>query len=143
MNIFQEGPEDRPFISKLWGLEEWLVNNEKYCAKLLWITPGFQCSLHYHPVKCETFVALDGLVRVEYYTKNIRCDALLVGRNRDTLTLPNGTPHRFWSMGGEGGLLLEISTTHSDEDVVRLETSKEQDNHEPLLGTLSIDPPNG
>lgn len=135
MEVFQEGPEDRTFVAKLWGLEEWLVNNDSYCAKLLWITPGFQCSLHYHPVKCETFVALDGLIRVEYYVDKQKFDTLLVGRNRDTLTLPPNTPHRFWSMGGEGGLLLEVSTTHSDTDVIRLEDSKEQANHEPLMNT--------
>lgn len=131
----QEGPESRTYIAKLWGFEEWLVNNDKYCAKFLWITPGFQCSLHYHPIKKETFTALDGLIRVEYHVDNKKVETLLVGRNRDTLTIPPGTPHRFYSMGGEGGLLLEISTPHDDADVVRIEPSKEQPNHEPLLGT--------
>ena len=134
----QEGPEDRTYISKLWGLEEWLVNNDKYCAKFLWITPGFQCSLHYHRTKCETFIALDGLIHVEYYIDNKRMETLLVGRNRDTLTLLPNTPHRFYSIGGEGGLLLEVSTTHSDEDVVRLEPSKEMPNHDFLLGIQSV-----
>jgi mannose-6-phosphate isomerase-like protein (cupin superfamily) len=115
-------------------MEEWLVNNEEYCAKLLWITPGFQCSLHYHPIKHETFVALDGLIRVEYHDGGKHCETLLSGKRRDTLTIPPNTPHRFWALGFEGGLLLEISTTHSDEDVVRIESSMEQANHEPLLG---------
>lgn len=136
MNILQEGPEERVNVAKLWGLEEWLVNNEKYCAKLLWITPGFQCSLHYHPVKCETFVVLDGLVRVEYYDSlNRRMETILAGNQRDSLTLPPNTPHRFWAIGPEGGLLLEISTTHDEGDVVRIEPSCERKDHEPLLGT--------
>lgn len=139
VSLLQEGPEDRTYVAKLWGLEEWLVNNENYCAKFLWITPGFQCSLHYHPTKCETFVALDGLVKVEYHWLGQKYEAILTGRNRDTLTLPPNTPHRFWSMGGPGGLILEISTTHSDTDVVRLEPSREQPNHEFLLGTQSSD----
>ena len=120
---FQQGPEDRTFVAKLWGLEEWLVNNEKYCAKFLWLTPGFKCSLHYHSVKHETFIALDGLIRVEYYPDGKLVDTLLNGARRDTLTLPPNTPHRFWSIGGMGGLLLEVSTTHSDTDVTRLEPS--------------------
>lgn len=137
--VFEEGPEDRPFVSKLWGFEEILVNGDKYCAKLLWITAGFQCSLHYHLVKTETFIALDGLTRVEYHEGNTRFETLLSGRRRDTLTIPAGTPHRFWSMGSTGSLLLEVSTTHSDDDVVRIEPSKEQSNHEFLLGTQSTD----
>lgn len=137
--LLQEGPKDRIQVAKLWGLEEWLVNNDKYCAKLLWITPGFQCSLHYHPVKCETFTALEGIIRVEYYQDNTHYEILLSGNARDTITIPSGTPHRFWSMGGEGGLLLEVSTPHSEDDVVRIEPSREMPNSKYLLGTQSID----
>lgn len=126
---YEEHLEDRTYVAKKWGLEEWLVNNEQYCAKLLWITPGFQCSLHYHPVKKETFVALDGLVRVEYYIDGgkKKVETLLVGWRRDVLTLPPNTPHRFWSIGSDGGLLLEVSTTHDDADVVRIEESRAMD----------------
>lgn len=135
MKVEQQGPEEREHISKLWGFEEILYNGPEYCAKLLWLLPGFQCSLHYHKVKHESFIALDGLIRVEYYEGNTHYETILSGHRRDRLTLPPGTPHRFWSMGSTGGLILEVSTTHSDEDVVRIEPSKEQSNHVPLLGT--------
>lgn len=121
---YEEGLEERTQVSKLWGHEEWLVNNDQYCAKLLWIMPGVQCSLHYHEVKKETFVALDGLTRVEYYVNGKKFDTILVGWRRDALTIPPKTPHRFWSMGGDGSLLLEVSTTHSDSDVTRIEESR-------------------
>lgn len=139
MKITKEGPKDRTQVAKLWGLEEWLVNNELYCAKLLWITPGFQCSLHYHPKKCETFTALEGIIRVEYYEGNTHYEIILTGNSRDTITLPPRTPHRFWSVGGEGGLLLEVSTTHDEGDVVRIEPSREMTNSKYLLGTQSTD----
>lgn len=119
--------EDRPFIAKLWGMEEVLVNNSKYCSKLLWITPGMQCSLHYHEVKEETFVAMDGLTRVEYWVDGKRFDTVLVGYQRDVLNIPPKVAHRFWSMGAAGSLLLEVSSHHDDEDVVRLEPSREID----------------
>lgn len=124
---FQQGPEEREYVARGWGMEEYLVNSEKYCAKLLWITPGFQSSLHYHSIKEETFVALDGVIKVEYYpepTKHVI--TILAGNRRDTLTLPPNTPHRFWSVGGWGGLILEVSTHHDDADVTRLEPSRER-----------------
>lgn len=124
MSAYEQGIEDREYVVKLWGMEEILVNNEQYCSKLLWITPGFQCSLHYHDIKHETFVAMDGLTRVEYFVGNKRFDTILAGWRRDVLVLPPKTPHRFWSFGGEGSLLLEVSTPHRDADVTRLEESR-------------------
>ena len=123
---FEEHLEDRTIVSKRWGHEEWLINNDKYCAKFLWILPGYQCSLHYHPIKKESFCCLDGLVRVEYYIDGgkKRMDTILVGWRRDVLTLPPNTPHRFWSIGTDGGLLLEVSTTHDNADVIRIEESR-------------------
>ena len=125
MSGYEEGLEERTHIAKKWGMEEWLVNNESYCAKLLWISPGWQCSLHYHDIKKESFIAVDGLTRVEYYVDGKKFDTILVGWRRDVLTLPPGTPHRFWSLNGEGSLLLEVSTTHADADVTRLEESRQ------------------
>lgn len=124
MSGYEEGLEEREHVAKVWGLEEVLVNNDQYCAKLLWITPGVQCSLHYHDIKKETFVGLDGHTRVEYYVDGKRFDTILLGWRRDALTLPPKTPHRFWSMGSNGSVLLEISTTHSDVDVTRIEPSR-------------------
>lgn len=123
---FEQGPEDREYICKKWGMEEILVNNDHYCSKFLWLTPGFQCSLHYHSVKHETFIALDGIIHVEYYPEPTkRVITALYGYRRDTLSIPPNTPHRFWSKEAPGGLLLEVSTTHSDIDVTRLEESRE------------------
>lgn len=121
---YEEGLETREQIIKAWGIEEILVTNDLYTGKLLWISPGWQCSLHKHNIKQETFVALDGLTRVEYYINNKRYDTILVGWRRDALTIPTGTYHRFWALGGDGSLLLEISTKHDDADVVRAEPSK-------------------
>ena len=40
---------------KGWGYENWLVNTELYCGKILHFNHGKQCSLHYHKIKDETF----------------------------------------------------------------------------------------
>lgn len=107
-------------VEKKWGWEFWLENSDKYCAKLLFIEPGFQCSLHYHEIKQETFVVIQG--QVIFTETDVRrrpfTEILPPGAKRRVMT---GTPHRFGSI--DGALILEISTHHSDTDVVRLEES--------------------
>jgi mannose-6-phosphate isomerase-like protein (cupin superfamily) len=42
-------------VPKSWGREVWIVNNETYCGKILYITAGKTGSLHFHQHKTETF----------------------------------------------------------------------------------------
>ena len=123
MNLLQY-----PNVPKLWGTEIWLVNNDQYCAKFLIINPGYQCSLHMHPVKKETFFVMTGDVVLETGYKN---DAgKVIGTTQEVLnagdsrTILPGEYHRFKSATPEQAVILEISTTHDDADVVRLEDSR-------------------
>lgn len=103
-------------VDKLWGHEIWLVNNEKYCAKFLILKPGYQCSLHAHRIKDETFAVIKGEVNLEYNDKTIELIAPASFR------IKPGRYHRFSSP--EGALILEASTTHDDDDVIRKEPSR-------------------
>lgn len=117
-------------VDKVWGQEIWLVNNDRYCAKLLHINSGWQCSLHMHPIKKETFIVLDGGVGLEVgmgfdengesptYFEKLQ---LVPG---ETYTLEPNTYHRFWSYTDTDAVVLEISSTHDDTDVVRIEESR-------------------
>lgn len=58
---------DRKFVSKKWGYEDWIVNNDKYCGKVLFFKKGLSCSLHYHKLKEETFYIQSGSLLVQYY----------------------------------------------------------------------------
>ena len=103
-------------VPKEWGEEHWIVNRE-YCGKKLLLKKGWRCSIHYHPVKDETFHLESGLVYLE-----------LEGQGRllrpgDTVHIPTGTPHRF--NGLQDSVILEFSTRHDDDDVVRVEPSGE------------------
>ena len=123
---FETTAADRPEHTHIWGAEEWIINTDQYCGKLLWIKSGFQSSLHYHKIKTETFLCLRGTVLVEYYPKGTEHKkeiTVLKGWARDAIHLPNGVPHRFMAKS-EDALVVEFSTYHSDEDVVRLEESK-------------------
>ena len=85
--------DDRIFVSKGWGYEDWIVNKEEYCGKLLFIKKGKKCSWHYHKNKDETFYIQSGKLEVTYgwddrrtkdFTKKIvleeRCQDIVSGQ---------------------------------------------------------------
>ena len=47
-------------VDKKWGSELWIVNNDKYCGKLLIVEPNHTCSMHFHKDKTETFFIIRG-----------------------------------------------------------------------------------
>lgn len=110
-------------VKKLWGREFWIINNDKYCMKVLAINPGWQCSLHMHPIKDETFFVLEGLVNLEVVDADGEVQTVQLGEG-DTYWLVPETYHRFSSATDERALVMEVSTTHSDDDVVRKEDSR-------------------
>lgn len=117
-------------VAKLWGAEQWLKNDEQYCMKLLFLKPGFQSSMHYHKEKTETFLVVAGRVALEtmpyYHSHPDQSEVIKIQRLQpyQSITLNPYTPHRFRSIVSEA-VIVEASTFHSDEDVVRLEESRE------------------
>lgn len=120
-------------VKKVWGEELWLINNEKYCAKILILNPGFACSQHLHRVKDETFIVLDGLVQLErdhdihqgeggILAANPfdKTEQLKAGQSRRIRPFKS---HRFRAVGSAQAIVLEISTTHDEQDVVRIQES--------------------
>ena len=68
-------------------------------------------------------MCIEGVVKVETVQPNGHTVIqVLEGVRRDALRVLPGTPHRFTALSAEAKL-VEFSTTHSDEDVVRLEES--------------------
>lgn len=102
-------------VKKDWGAEFWISNTELYCAKILKLDAGYQCSLHAHNVKDEEFHVIEGRVRLE------RDDFIHYLSSGESLRIKPGIFHRFSTT--EGALILEISSHHSDEDCVRKEVS--------------------
>jgi len=103
-------------VNKLWGREEWLVN-DAYCVKRMTLNEGYQCSLHYHEVKDETFYVIDGTVMLNVDGVMHRLEA------GDFRRIKPGSLHRFHATGGPA-TFIECSTHHDDADVVRLEESR-------------------
>ena len=98
-------------VKKLWGSEEWIVNNSLYCGKILNLKKGFQSSLHFHKNKHETFYLLEGkvLMEVEGNKKIMKAG--------DVQTLEPKTKHRFTPI--VDSKIIEFSTQHKDSDTYR------------------------
>ena len=98
------------YIDKVWGHEEIICNHE-YCGKILRIVEGYQCSLHKHEIKDETFYILSGVVHLE-----LNDDIRKMMEGEHIRVLP-GELHRF--RGITDAEILEISTHDDPSDSYR------------------------
>jgi len=100
-------------VPKTWGFEAWIVNTPLYCCKLLFVLEGRYCSVHHHVRKDETFFILGGLIWVDGEP-----GVNMILPQGSTTRIPPGEKHRFTARDGNA-VILEVSTTHADEDSVR------------------------
>ena len=107
------------YVKKVWGEEIYLVN-DGYCGKLLVVDGGTESSYHYHPKKKETFYALEGYGRLTVEGKEHNLAPFL-----NPKTIQPGEKHSFKT--DMGMVLLEISSFHDDNDVVRITESRGSD----------------
>jgi quercetin dioxygenase-like cupin family protein len=106
-------------VPKGWGHEIIIVNNEKYCGKILVFKEGCKFSMHYHIIKQETWYVNKGQFLfhwIETETAQKMSKRLIVG---DVVTIPTGLPHQL--IAEEDGEIFEISTQHFDSDSYRIE----------------------
>jgi rfaE bifunctional protein kinase chain/domain len=109
-------------VDKVWGNEIWFANSNLYCGKILNLKQGYQCSMHCHKEKDETFYILDGKVRM------IINDETIIMQKGDSVKLK---PNDYHSFGGIlPSVILEVSTQHFDEDSYRLNNSGKWDDYE-------------
>jgi quercetin dioxygenase-like cupin family protein len=106
-------------VPKGWGYEKWIVNNEDYCGKLLFLQEGKRCSWHYHKVKDETFYLQSGKILLFYGND----DDLGLAKNKilepgDNFHIPIGLRHQMVAILDSE--LFEFSTQHFDSDSVRV-----------------------
>ena len=114
--------EHQTIVEKLWGSELIIINHPQYCGKILTLKPGFQCSLHAHHVKAESFLTMSGVVELETYEH-----AGILNLHRlnpgEAYRIEPGVYHRFRSVGGPA-TMIEFSSHHEDSDTYRLEESR-------------------
>jgi len=104
---------EKIIVPKVWGSEEWIINNDMYCGKLLNLQRGMRCSVHYHLKKHETFYLLSGKILMEM-GDNLMRSVLNIG---DSQVIEPGQKHRF--TGLEDSRIIEFSTHHEDNDSYR------------------------
>jgi len=112
------------FVEKKWGSETWVVNELQYAGKLMTVSPGHSCSLHFHKNKMETFYVLEGVLKLSLYDWE-RCETHdFILNPGECYTLSPMTPHSFSTHTNETCKFIEFSTFHDDADTYRLTRSK-------------------
>ena len=108
------------FVPKGWGFEKWIVNNKKYCGKLLYFVKGKRCSWHYHKIKDEVFYIQSGKILLKYsYQDDLEKAEEKILYQGDSFHVPVGLRHRMIAL--QDTELFEFSTQHFDSDSIRIE----------------------
>jgi mannose-6-phosphate isomerase-like protein (cupin superfamily) len=107
------------FYPKGWGKEIWIFNSDEYCGKILEFNIGKRCSWHYHLIKDEVFYLKKGKIEV-IFSKN---DEIAKGEKitlevGECFHVPPGLRHQMIAL--EDSELFEISTTHNEDDTIRV-----------------------
>lgn len=103
-------------VEKKYGKEVWLVLNDKFCMKHIFINKGHRSSLQYHNVKREAMFILSGKARLTMEVDNQLKDFDLdVGAIFD---IPATIKHRVEAL--EDLVFIECSTPEID-DLVRVQ----------------------
>jgi quercetin dioxygenase-like cupin family protein len=107
------------FVSKGWGFEKWIVNNEEYCGKLLYFAKGKKCSWHYHKLKDETFYLHSGKILLKYSDSDkMESSKEIILEKGDKYHIYRGLRHQMIAL--EDTELFEFSTQHFDSDSIRV-----------------------
>ena len=105
-------------VVKGWGHEVIIVNNEKYCGKILHFKKDAKFSMHFHIKKTETWYVQSGSFVFKWINTanaDVKVETLNPG---DSITNEIGQPHQIICV--EEGDIFEVSTTHFDEDSYRV-----------------------
>ena len=105
-------------IPKGWGHELVLVNNEKYCGKILFFKNGCKFSMHYHLKKDETWYISEGEFIYRWIDTDKAETKETILRVGDSVRQFPGMPHQLEAL--TDGVVFEVSTQHFDSDSYRI-----------------------
>lgn len=105
-------------VSKGWGHEQWICNNDKYCGKILVFNPDKKCSVHYHAIKDEVLFVDFGSIEMLYGWSGEELKSITLTKNM-SFHIPTGLRHQMIA-GPDGARIFEFSTHHEDSDSIRI-----------------------
>ena len=105
-------------VNKLWGFEDWIINTDQYCGKILHLKKGYQCSFHFHKIKDETFYIMSGKVLLKTGIKHLDATKDTIMSKNDRIRIEPDTVHSF--CGLQDSIIIEFSTHHDENDSYRL-----------------------
>ena len=118
--------EQRVYVEKPWGHEDWIYNG-RYCGKKLHVSKGKECSFHYYKVKDAVMHVESGKIQLTYGWDEDLSHAATITLTPDmAFHIPPGMWHKF--AGIEQSVITEFSTHHNDKDVVRAGQSDSAEN---------------
>src|SRR3990167_5962938 len=108
------------YVPKFWGYEQWFVNNDKYCGKLLFFIKGKMCSWHVHFVKTETMFIRIGKIQMLWsdHSDDILQANSIILEAGDVFHIPPNRRHRMIALFDTE--IFEFSTHHDDDDSIKI-----------------------
>ena len=107
-------------VSKKWGYEMWIHNDNEYCGKLLVFNKeGDKFSMHYHIKKKETWFVQSGTFLfkwIDVENGQINSQEISIG---ESVVIEGGLPHQLIALE-DHSTIFEVSTQHFDEDSYRI-----------------------
>jgi len=113
MNLIK--PLDMKYVSKPWGHEFWIVNNDKYCGKTLFIKQGRYCSFHWHEKKDKVLFIQSGEIWINYKMSDKEPTCYEKIKSGYAFHIRPGVKHQMEAIVDT--TILEFSTHHCDNDV--------------------------
>jgi mannose-6-phosphate isomerase-like protein (cupin superfamily) len=124
-HTLQAMPYKGEIHKKAWGQELWIINNEKYCGKLLTFKEGKSFSMHFHQLKDEAWYISKGRFLYTYIDTETAENIQVEVTEGDCIHLLPGQPHRMLAIE-EGSCIFEVSTQHFNSDSYRVQMGSSQ-----------------
>ena len=118
-HTLQAMPYKGEIHKKAWGHELWIINNEKYCGKLLVFKKDKSFSMHYHLLKDEAWYISKGKFQYTYIDTETAEHHQVIVETGDCIHLIPGQPHQMRAIEEES-TIFEVSTQHFDSDSYRV-----------------------
>lgn len=111
-------------VSKGWGHELHVCNNDEFCGKELHVKKDHRFSMHLHRAKREVFRCRSGLVELTTINMEDASRLVTIMQPGDVVEIPRLLPHSIRAL--EDSIIDEYSTQDRAEDSYRVEPGSSQ-----------------